>query len=206
LLSNKNISAVRRSFIYTNSPFPPKEKIKSASISSKKRTVGGAITNSARNYTITVINSQRTILQSPFAGDNNTNEETVNERASISIKLEPSVVNLNEVVSISYNTQTRSEITGSGSAPFRNGAPTSGNGASTSGNGASTSGNGASTSGNGALTSGNGALTSGNGALTSGNGALTSGNGALTSGNGASTSGNGALTSGNGASTSGNGA
>jgi iron complex outermembrane receptor protein len=78
----------------------------------EKGTTNGVITDFDGNYTISVSNSQRAILQFSFVGYN-TKEENVNGRTSIDITLEPSVVNLGEVVAIGYGTQTRREITGS---------------------------------------------------------------------------------------------
>jgi iron complex outermembrane receptor protein len=78
----------------------------------EKGTTNGAITNLDGEYTLTVSNAQRSVLQFSFIGYN-TIEETAGGRKSIDIKLEPSVVNLGEVVAIGYGTQTRREITGS---------------------------------------------------------------------------------------------
>ncbi len=78
----------------------------------EKGTTNGTITDLDGNYTITVSNAQRSVLQFSFIGYN-TKEETVNGRSTIDITLDPSVVNLGEVVAIGYGTQTRREITGS---------------------------------------------------------------------------------------------
>ncbi|MDH6304703.1 TonB-linked SusC/RagA family outer membrane protein [Parabacteroides sp. PF5-5] len=78
----------------------------------EKGTTNGTITDMEGNYTLSISNSQRTVLQFSFIGYN-TKEETVNGRNSIDVTLDPSVVNLGEVVAIGYGTQTRREITGS---------------------------------------------------------------------------------------------
>ncbi len=78
----------------------------------EKGTTNGTITDMDGNYTLSVANSQRAILQFSFIGYN-TKEETINGRNTIDVTLDPSVVNLGEVVAIGYGTQTRREITGS---------------------------------------------------------------------------------------------
>ncbi|GHT28270.1 SusC/RagA family TonB-linked outer membrane protein [Bacteroidia bacterium] len=78
----------------------------------EKGTTNGNITDIDGIYTVTVSNGQRAVLQFSFIGYN-TKEETVNGRTSINVTLDPSVVNLGEVVAIGYGTQTRREITGS---------------------------------------------------------------------------------------------
>lgn len=78
----------------------------------EKGTTNGTITDIDGNYSLNVSNSQRTVLQFSFIGYN-TKEETVNGRNTIDVTLDPSVVNLGEVVAIGYGTQTRREITGS---------------------------------------------------------------------------------------------
>lgn len=64
------------------------------------------------NYSLTVNDLKKAILQASFIGYN-TIEESVKGRSTVEIKLSPSVVNLGEVVAIGYGTQTRKEITGS---------------------------------------------------------------------------------------------
>lgn len=64
------------------------------------------------NYSLTVNDLKKAVLQASFIGYN-TIEESVKGRSTVEIKLSPSVVNLGEVVAIGYGTQTRKEITGS---------------------------------------------------------------------------------------------
>jgi iron complex outermembrane receptor protein len=78
----------------------------------EKGTTNGTITDLDGNYSLTINNAQRTVLQFSYVGYN-TKEEAVNGRNAINVSLEPSVVNLGEVVAIGYGTQTRREITGS---------------------------------------------------------------------------------------------
>ena len=78
----------------------------------EKGTNNGVVTDIDGNYSITVSNGQRSVLTFSFVGYN-TKEETVSGRATINVSLDPSVVNLSEVVAIGYGTQTRREITGS---------------------------------------------------------------------------------------------
>ena len=78
----------------------------------EKGTINGTITDLDGNYSLTVGNAQRAVLQFSYVGYNTT-EETVGGRNTINVTLEPSVVNLGEVVAIGYGTQTRREITGS---------------------------------------------------------------------------------------------
>ncbi|MBP9480533.1 MAG: TonB-dependent receptor plug domain-containing protein, partial [Parabacteroides sp.] len=78
----------------------------------EKGTTNGTITDLDGNYTLTVPNVQRSILQFSFIGYT-TLEDAVKGRTKIDAKLSPSVVNLGEVVAIGYGTQTRKEITGS---------------------------------------------------------------------------------------------
>ena len=78
----------------------------------EKGTTNGTITDLDGNFTLTVPNAQRSVLQFSFIGYT-TLEETVKGRTSINANLSPSVVNLGEVVAIGYGTQTRKEITGS---------------------------------------------------------------------------------------------
>ncbi|MDR0750040.1 MAG: TonB-dependent receptor [Tannerellaceae bacterium] len=78
----------------------------------EKGTTNGTVTDLDGNYSLSISNSQGTILQFSFIGYN-TKEETVNGRNTINVTLDPSVVNLGEVVAIGYGTQTRREITGS---------------------------------------------------------------------------------------------
>ena len=78
----------------------------------EKGTTNGTITDMDGNYTLTVNDLKKAILQASFIGYN-TIEESVKGRSTVEIKLSPSVVNLGEVVAIGYGTQTRREITGS---------------------------------------------------------------------------------------------
>jgi iron complex outermembrane receptor protein len=78
----------------------------------EKGTGNGVITNVNGEYSITVSNGQRSVLQFSYIGYN-TKDETVDGRATINVTLVPSVVNLGEVVAIGYGTQTRREVTGS---------------------------------------------------------------------------------------------
>lgn len=78
----------------------------------EKGTTNGTITDIDGKYTISVSNMQRAVLQFSFIGYN-TLEETAGNRNTINVTLDPSVVNLGEVVAIGYGTQTRREITGS---------------------------------------------------------------------------------------------
>ena len=77
-----------------------------------KGTTNGTITDLDGNYSLEVENAKNAVLQISFIGYNSL-EEAVKGRNQIAIKLEPSVVNLGEVVAIGYGTQTRREITGS---------------------------------------------------------------------------------------------
>ena len=78
----------------------------------ERGTGNGVITDLDGNYSITVSNGQSAVLQFSFIGYN-TKAETVGGRATINVTMDPSVVNLGEVVAIGYGTQTRREITGS---------------------------------------------------------------------------------------------
>lgn len=78
----------------------------------EKGTTNGTITDMDGNYTLSVNDMKKAILQFSFIGYN-TMEEGVKGRKSVEVKLAPSVVNLGEVVAIGYGTQTRKEITGS---------------------------------------------------------------------------------------------
>ena len=78
----------------------------------ERGTGNGVVTDVNGNYSITVSNGQSAVLQFSFIGYN-TKSETVGGRATLDVKLDPSVVNLGEVVAIGYGTQTRREITGS---------------------------------------------------------------------------------------------
>jgi iron complex outermembrane receptor protein len=78
----------------------------------EKGTTNGTITDFNGNYSITVSNAQRAVLQFSFIGYT-TKEESIQGKNIINVNLEPSVVNLGEVVAIGYGTQTRREITGS---------------------------------------------------------------------------------------------
>ena len=78
----------------------------------EKGTTNGIATDIDGNYSITVSHAQRSVLQFSFIGYN-TLEETVGGKTTIDVSLEPSVVNLGEVVAVGYGSQTRREITGS---------------------------------------------------------------------------------------------
>ena len=78
----------------------------------EKGTTNGIITDLECNYIINVDDPGKAILQYSFVGYN-TIEEPVKGRSTINVTLDPSVVNLGEVVAIGYGTQTRREITGS---------------------------------------------------------------------------------------------
>ncbi len=78
----------------------------------EKGTPNGTITDLDGNYSLTIANPQRAVLQFSFIGYNTT-EEQVQGRTTIDLTLQPSVINLGEVVAIGYGTQTRRQITGS---------------------------------------------------------------------------------------------
>ncbi|MDR1645753.1 MAG: TonB-dependent receptor [Tannerellaceae bacterium] len=78
----------------------------------EKGTSNGSITDLDGNYSLTIPNAQRAILQFSYIGYN-TKEEAVGGQSVINVSLAPSVINLGEVVAIGYGTQTRREITGS---------------------------------------------------------------------------------------------
>ncbi len=78
----------------------------------EKGTTNGTITDIDGNYTLTINDLKKAVLQFSFIGYN-TLEEGVKGRNTVEVKLAPSVVNLGEVVAIGYGTQTRREITGS---------------------------------------------------------------------------------------------
>ena len=78
----------------------------------EKGTSNGVITDRDGNYTISVVNGQRAVLHFSYIGYK-TKEEAVGTRTTINLTLEPSVINLGEVVAIGYGTQTRRELTGS---------------------------------------------------------------------------------------------
>ena len=77
-----------------------------------KGTTTGVISDIDGNFTLEVRDLKKAVLQVSFVGYN-THEEPLRGRAKVGIKLEPSVVNLGEVVAIGYGTQTRRQITGS---------------------------------------------------------------------------------------------
>ena len=76
----------------------------------EKGTTNGTITDIDGNYTLTLNDLKKAVLQFSFIGYN-TLEEGVKGRNKVDVKLAPSVVNLGEVVAIGYGTQTRKEIT-----------------------------------------------------------------------------------------------
>lgn len=78
----------------------------------EKGSTNGTITDVDGNYTLTLNDLSKAVLQFSFIGYNSI-EEAVKGRKVIDVKLDPSVVNLGEVVAIGYGTQTRKEITGS---------------------------------------------------------------------------------------------
>ncbi|MDR2859642.1 MAG: SusC/RagA family TonB-linked outer membrane protein, partial [Mediterranea sp.] len=78
----------------------------------EKGSTNGTITDIDGKYSILVTNIQRDVLQISYIGYNST-EEVVKGRNTINVKMQPSVINLGEVVAIGYGTQTRREITGS---------------------------------------------------------------------------------------------
>ena len=78
----------------------------------EKGTTNGSITDLDGNYSVTVSDLKKAVLQFSFIGYN-TQEEAVKGRTTVDVKLGSSVINLGEVVAIGYGTQTRKEITGS---------------------------------------------------------------------------------------------
>ncbi|MDR1330801.1 MAG: TonB-dependent receptor [Tannerella sp.] len=78
----------------------------------EKGTMNGTVSDMDGNYSLVVQNGQRAVLHFSYVGYN-TLEENVDGRGTIDVTLEPSVVNLGEVVAIGYGTQTRRQITGS---------------------------------------------------------------------------------------------
>ena len=78
----------------------------------EKGTTNGSITDLDGNYSVTVSDLKKAVLQFSFIGYN-TQEEAVKGRTTVDVKLGSSVINLGEVVAIGYGTQTRREITGS---------------------------------------------------------------------------------------------
>ncbi|MDR1555724.1 MAG: TonB-dependent receptor [Tannerellaceae bacterium] len=78
----------------------------------EKGTTNGTITDLDGNYSLTISNAQQAVLQFSYVGYN-TKEEAIEGRNTVNVTLDPSVVNLGEVVAIGYGTQTRREITGS---------------------------------------------------------------------------------------------
>lgn len=78
----------------------------------EKGSTNGTITDLDGNYSLSLNDLKKAVLQFSFIGYN-TLEEGVKGQKSMDVKLTPSVVNLGEVVAIGYGTQTRKEITGS---------------------------------------------------------------------------------------------
>jgi len=78
----------------------------------EKGTTNGTITDIDGNYSLSVPNPQRAVLQFSFVGYNS-KDVSMGGKSTIDVQLDPSVVNLGEVVAIGYGTQTRREITGS---------------------------------------------------------------------------------------------
>lgn len=78
----------------------------------EKGTTNGTITDFDGNYSLSINQPDKAVLQISYIGYL-TKEEAIKGRSSVEIKLDPSVVNLGEVVAIGYGSQTRREITGS---------------------------------------------------------------------------------------------
>ncbi|GAB6395219.1 MAG: SusC/RagA family TonB-linked outer membrane protein [Bacteroidales bacterium] len=78
----------------------------------EKGTSNGTITDLDGNYSLVVSNASKAVLRFSYVGYN-TKETAVKGQSVVNVSLEPSVVNLGEVVAIGYGTQTRREITGS---------------------------------------------------------------------------------------------
>ena len=78
----------------------------------EKGTTNGTITDLDGNFSLRLTTGKKAILQVSFVGYNSY-EESVGEKRNFKIQLDPSVINLGEVVAIGYGTQTRKEITGS---------------------------------------------------------------------------------------------
>ena len=78
----------------------------------EKGTTNGIVTDLDGHYTLSVSNVEHAVLQFSYIGYN-TKEEAVKGRSTIDVTMQPSVVNLGEVVAIGYGTQTRRQITGS---------------------------------------------------------------------------------------------
>ena len=78
----------------------------------EKGTTNGMVTDLDGHYTLSVSNVEHAVLQFSYIGYN-TKEEAVKGRSTIDVTMQPSVVNLGEVVAIGYGTQTRRQITGS---------------------------------------------------------------------------------------------
>ena len=72
----------------------------------EKGTTNGTITDLDGNYSLTVNDLKKAVLQISFIGYT-TLEEGVKGRKEVDVKLSSSVVNLGEVVAIGYGTQTR---------------------------------------------------------------------------------------------------
>lgn len=78
----------------------------------EKGTTNGTVTDINGNYALSVSNPNKAVLQFSFIGYT-TKEIALKGQAALDVKLEPSVINLGEVVAIGYGSQTRREITGS---------------------------------------------------------------------------------------------
>ncbi len=78
----------------------------------EKGTTNGTITDIDGNYTLSLDDLSKAVLNASFIGYT-TIEEPVNGRTTVDFSFKASVVNLGEVVAIGYGTQTRKEITGS---------------------------------------------------------------------------------------------
>ncbi|GAB6394329.1 MAG: SusC/RagA family TonB-linked outer membrane protein [Bacteroidales bacterium] len=78
----------------------------------EKGTTNGTVTNLEGTYTLKVANLRSSSLLVSFIGYV-TKEVKIEGKTSLDVQLDPSTVNLDEVVAIGYGTQTRREITGS---------------------------------------------------------------------------------------------
>ena len=78
----------------------------------EKGTSNGISTDVEGNYSLSVPNAQKATLQFSFLGYTMI-EEALNGRTTVNVTMQPSVVNMDELVVIGYGTQTRREITGS---------------------------------------------------------------------------------------------
>jgi TonB-linked outer membrane protein, SusC/RagA family len=77
-----------------------------------KGTTNGTITDIDGNFSLSLTNPQNAVLVISYIGYSS-KEVPVRGQSKLDIQLDPSVINLGEVVAIGYGTQTRREITGS---------------------------------------------------------------------------------------------